>query len=89
MYWKLLVLFMVLSIRCMEPEVQIVIEPRSVSPEIIVRQLSLYIFNRESDVQFEKIFLEIMHNKKNPKLYPELIAMREHIMREMQFRVKG
>ena len=61
----------------------------SLDPEHIVKQLSLHIFNRESDVQFEKTFLRILKSRKDPKLYPELISMREHILQELNYRSKG
>lgn len=88
MYWKFILLCMVSLVTCMEPEVQITIPPRVVSPEVIVRQLSLYIFNRDADSHFEKLFLDILCNKKNPQLFPELISMREHIIRELQYRIR-
>lgn len=78
-----------MSINCMEPPNSIIIESRSVSPDLMVKYLSRYIFNRESDSQFEKLFVDILTHKKNPKLYPELITMREHIVRELEYRIKG
>jgi hypothetical protein len=62
---------------------------RPSSPRIIVQNLSWQIFNRESDVQFEKLFLEILRNKKDPKLFPELVKMRLHIEQELQYRCKA
>ena len=61
----------------------------SLNHEHVVKQLSLHIFNRESDTRFEKTFLHILKSRKNPKLYPELIGMREHIVHELNHRSKG
>ena len=82
-----LLALMSVSTHAME-EIVLDMQP-SLSPEHIVKQLSLHIFNRESDVRFEKTFLHILRSRKNPKLYPELISMREHILQELSYRSKG
>jgi len=84
----ILLLLSVLTLHGMEEEVVMDIGP-SMSPELIVSYLSTHMFNRESDSQFEKLFLSILRDKKQPKLYPDLKEMREHIEREIQYRIRG
>jgi len=47
----------------------------------LAKYLTTQLFGHDHDKTFEDIFVVILHKQKNPKLFPELVELRESLIR--------